>query len=100
MRKRVLSFLFHCNKGVDDGVDLDFKVNINTGTTYHWSFKSDVVSCFQLQVAGLTPGENRIYFETTKAGTVTEPNPNEYLGGKGIVKFDQVCLIHHRDVAL
>jgi hypothetical protein len=98
--KGMLSFYWDTNKGADDGIDLKFEVTVNSGSKYSWSYHSDEAGCFQLPVFNLKHGQNYVIFETTKAGKRTEPDPDEYLGGKGVVNFGQVCLTYHRDVAL
>jgi hypothetical protein len=97
----MLSFYWDTGKGADDKIDVAFEVSVNAGATkYSYSFNADRTGCFQLPVSGLKHGANSIRFTTTKAGTVTAPDPDENLLGKGVVHFGQVCLTYHRDVAL
>lgn len=96
----MLSFYFDTDKGVDNGIDVAFDVTVNGGSKYSWSFNADRTACFQLPVFGLKHGDNYVVFNMSKGGTVTAPDPDEYLGGKGVVNFGQVCLTYHRDVAL
>ncbi len=95
----MLSFYFDTDKGADDGIDLAFEVSLGNAK-YKWSFHGDAVACFQLPVSGLKAGDNYVVFNMTKGGTVTLPDPDEYLNGKGVVHFGQVCLTFHRDVVL
>ena len=96
----ILSFFWDTNKGADNGIDVAFEVTVNAGSKYSWSFRADTTGCLQVPVFGLKHGENFVNFTMTKGGTVTAPNPDEFLGGKGVVNFGQVCLTYHRDVAV
>ena len=75
-------------------------MSVNSTSKYSYSFKGDRTGCFQLPVNDLKHGDNYVVFRTPKAGKVTTPNPDEYLGGKGVVNFGQVCVTYHRDVAV
>ena len=50
---------------------------------------------------GFKHGENSLTFNYDESrGTVMEPDPDESLGGKGVVNSDNVCLIFHRHAAV
>ncbi|MES1241734.1 MAG: hypothetical protein ABUT39_08965 [Acidobacteriota bacterium] len=95
----LLSFIFNPAKGADDGISVTFEVRLG-GSKYGWSFNTWLFACLQLPVGGLKKGQNYLIFETTKAGRVTAPDPDESLGGKGVVHFDSVSLTYHRNVAI
>ncbi len=97
--KGMLSFWFDTQKGVDDGISLAFEVSVGA-SKYGYVFNQYVVSCFQLPVFGLKKGDNWVRFDMSKGGTVTIPDPNESLGGKGVANIGRVCLTYHRDVAI
>ena len=94
----MLSFSFGVSKGHDNGVDLVFEVTVNGGSKGSWGFFREEYTGLQVPVHGLRAGENYLVFETTKAGKVTPPDPDESLGGKGTVTFGGVCPTYHRDV--
>lgn len=95
----LLSFVYSTSKGVDSGIDVAFKVTIGTAT-YSWQWLSAMYAGIQIPVGGLKSGQNILRFTATKGGTVTEPNPNEYLSGKGLIHFDSVCLTYHRNITV
>ena len=95
----LLSFIFNTAKGADDGISVSFGVSLG-GAKYGWSFNGWVYACLQLPVGGLKKGQNHLHFNMTKGGKVTIPDPDEYLGGKGVVHFDCVALTYHRNVVV
>jgi hypothetical protein len=92
----ILSFAFTTDKGVDDGIDVTFKISIGA-VERSWWFKQFQFTGLQIPVKGLKPGNNYVTFETLKAGTVTAPDPDEYLGGKGVVHFEDIILTFLRN---
>lgn len=98
--KAMLSFFFDTQKGDDDGIDVAFEVSVNGGSKHNFYFQRYMLGCLQLQMFGLQHGSNNVVFAMLKGGTVKAPDPDEALGGKGVVNFSNVCLTYHRDVVL
>lgn len=96
----LLTLNFDTMKGDDDGIDVAFKFGVNGKTAGSYKFKGDVYLGGTYQVHNLKPGVNTVFVEVTKAGKVTIPDPDEYLGGKGKVSFENISILHHRDVVI
>lgn len=95
----VLSFIFDLDRGHDDGIDVAWEVSVNGDRIKSWAFRGgDEYAGVQLTVHNLRPGDNWVSFDMSKGGKVTQPNPDEYLGGKGKVNFSEVILSYHRDI--
>lgn len=96
----MLSFQFNTGEGTDNSIDVAFEVTVNGGSKHTWMIAGHQTYGVQLHVFSLQPGRNNITFKMTKGGKGSPSDPNEHLGGKGIVTFNDVCLTYHRDVVL